>query len=140
MPVRKVIKKKTKTLLERVTGKVSWFLGSWWAVVFHTTWFTFWLLLHFDVNILTFSVSLEAIFIGIFLLMSANKAEELRDKREMRQRKQDRQRLESDIKLDQKADRQLTEIKRVQKDLHKEVRGLKIKVNRVIKLLGKDKD
>lgn len=132
--VRKKIKKKTKSLLEKTSDIVSWFLGSWWAVVFHTVWFVGWMLLEFDVNILTFSVSLEAIFIGIFLLMSANKAEEIRDKREMRQRHQDRLRLEADIKLDQKADRQLTEIKRLHKELHKEVRELKIKMNRMAKL------
>jgi len=125
------VEKKTKSLLGRITDFISWFLGSWWAVVFHTAWFTFWLLLNFDINVLTFSVSLEAIFIGIFLLMSANKAEVLRDKREVRQRARDRERLEADIKLDQKADHQLTEIKRLQKELHQEIRYIKNKLSKL---------
>lgn len=127
----KKIEKKTKSLLEKFTDLISWFLGSWWAVVFHTIWFTVWLVFDFDINVLTFSVSLEAIFIGIFLLMSANKAEVIRDMREVRQRKRDRERLEADIKLDQKADRQLSEIKRSHKQLHKEIKLLNSKLNKI---------
>ena len=59
------MKKKTKTFFSQATGWISWFLGSWLAVVFHTLWFAVWLVLDFDLNLLTFSVSLEAIFIGI---------------------------------------------------------------------------
>ncbi len=126
-PLNKAAKipKKTKTLMEKFTDLISWFLGSWWAVFFHTLWFSLWLILDFDVNLLTFSVSLEAIFIGIFLLMAANKAELKRDLHEARLRKRDRERIEHDIKLDEKADRQLMEIKRIQKDLAKEMKRLK---------------
>jgi uncharacterized membrane protein len=128
---QKKISKKTKSLLEKATDLIAWFLGSWWGVIFHTAWFSLWLVLDFNINLLTFSVSLEAIFIGIFLLMASNKAELKRDLREVRQRRQDRKRLEQDIKLDQKADRQLTEIKRVQKEIHQEMK----KVRREIKKL-----
>ena len=104
-----------------MTDFVSSFLGSWWAVIFHTVWFAIWLIFNFDINLLTFSVSLEAIFIGIFLLMSSNKAEVKRDVRETRQRMSDRKRIEHDIKLDEKADRQLVEIKRLQKNLNQKL-------------------
>jgi len=124
--------KKTESMMAKFTDVISWFLGSWWAVITHTLWFSIWLWFNFDINLLTFSVSLEAIFIGIFLLMASNRAEEARDKREERQRKRDRERLEADIKLDKRADRQLMEIKRIQKDMNekmeklmKEVRSLK---------------
>jgi uncharacterized membrane protein len=127
----KKIKKKTKTFLERFTDSVSSFLGSWWAVILHTLWFTLWLIFNFDINLLTFSVSLEAIFIGIFLLMSANKAEALRDKREARQRENDRKRMEADLKLDEKADRQLTEMKKLQKEIHQEVKSIKRRLNKL---------
>jgi len=110
--------KKTKSFMEKATDKVSGFLGSWWAVVFHTLWFSIWLFFNFDINLLTFSVSLEAIFIGIFLLMASNKAEAVRDKKQARLRKKDRQRLELDIKLDERADRQLAELRKVQKDIN----------------------
>jgi len=124
----KKLPKKTKTMMEKSTDVVSAFLGSWWAVVFHTLWFTIWLAFNFDINLLTFSVSLEAIFIGIFLLMASNRAEAARDKKAARLRKRDRSRLEEDIKLDQRADRQLVEIKKIQKDVN-------TKMDKVIKEL-----
>lgn len=124
----KKIPKKTKTMMEKSTDVVSAFLGSWWAVVFHTLWFGIWLAFNFDINLLTFSVSLEAIFIGIFLLMASNRAEAARDKKAARLRKRDRSRLEEDIKLDQRADRQLQEIKKIQKDVN-------TKMDKVIKEL-----
>lgn len=123
--------KKVKKFGDHFTDFISWFLGSWFGVIFHTAWFIIWLILDFDINILTFSVSLEAIFIGIFLLMSSNKAEIKRDLREVRQRKNDRKRLEQDIKLDKRADRQLTEIKRLHKDLHLEIRNLKKDIDKI---------
>lgn len=115
---------------DKFTDIVSWFIGSWWAVIIHTLWFSLWLILDFSVNLLTFSVSLEAIFIGIFLLMSANKAEMKRDLREMRQTKRDRERLEHDIKLDEKADRQLTEIKRIEKEIHERLDSIEAKLQK----------
>jgi uncharacterized membrane protein len=124
--------KKTRGVVAKFTDLISAFLGSWWAVVIHTVWFSIWLSLDFDINLLTFGVSLEAIFIGIFLLMASNRTEEARGKKEERQRKSDRARIEVDIKLDKRADRQLMEIKRIQKDmgeqmgaLMKEVKSLK---------------
>lgn len=115
---------------DKFTDIVSWFIGSWWAVIIHTLWFTLWLIFDFSVNLLTFSVSLEAIFIGIFLLMSANKTEMKRDLREVRQRKRDRERLEHDIKLDEKADRQLAEIKRLEKEIHEKLDSIEDKLQK----------
>jgi uncharacterized membrane protein len=57
--------------------------------------------------------------------------------RQARQRVKDRRRLEADIKLDQKADRQLTEIKRLHKQLHHDIKLLNKKVGRLAKLLHK---
>ncbi len=110
--------------MTKFTDIISWFLGSWWAVVIHTLWFSIWLVFNFDLNLLTFSVSLEAIFIGIFLLMASNRAEEARDKKEERQRRGDRARIDLDIKLDERADRQLIEIKRIQKDMNEQMGAL----------------
>jgi uncharacterized membrane protein len=126
-----LIKKKTKSLMDRFTGLISWFLGSWWAVFFHTLWFTIWLILDFDVNLLTFSVSLEAIFIGIFLLMASNKAEEKRDELESKRRARSRKRIEHDIKLDEKADRQLSEIKHLQKQSRQQMEKLVKEIRKI---------
>ncbi len=119
------IKKKTRKFSSKVTDLVARFLGSWLAVIFHGLWFSLWLILDFSIEALTFAVSLEAIFIGIFLLMSSNKAEVKRDLREYRQHQKDRRQLERDLQLDEKADRQLIELKRLQKEVHREVISLK---------------
>lgn len=130
-------KNKAGSLIEKVTSYLSWFLGSWWAVFFHTFWFSVWLILDFDIDLLTFSVSLEAIFIGIFLLMSSNRAEALRDKRATRQRATDRERLEIDIKLDEKAERQLSQITRLHKELHGEICLIKKRLRQISQQLEK---
>ena len=64
--------------------------------------------------------------------MASNKAEAARIKKEVILRKNDRARIEMDIKLDESADRQLVQIKRNQrnmdvqiKELMKEIKTLK---------------
>ncbi len=49
------------------------FAGSWPFVLLHVVWFTVWLLLRVDINLLTLIVSLEAIFLATFVLMSQNR-------------------------------------------------------------------
>lgn len=116
--------KKFNFLLDKITDVVSIFIGSWTGVLFHLTWFFLWLFFSLDVNTLTLTVSLEAIFICIFLLMAANKEEAQRRLTLAKENKQNQQRMDIIIKLDQKADRQLTEIKRLQKKLHGQIRRL----------------
>jgi len=120
-----------KKRLDRVGNKfidiVYWLVGSWWAVIIHTLWFALWLIFRLNINILTLIVSLEAIYIGIFILMASDRAERERSFIRARRRKTDQERLKYDIKLDEKADRQLTEIKRLQKEIHAKLDGLKAK-------------
>ena len=120
--------RKIKTLADHLNDFIAWFLGSWWAIIFHTIWFTIWLIFDFDINILTLGVSLEAIFIGIFLLMAANKAEIKRDMREMRLRREDKKRMELDIKLDQKEARHLAEINRRLKKIEEKLNQIEEKL------------
>ncbi len=122
--MKKKILKNTKKLGDKFIDIVYWLVGSWWAVVIHTVWFALWLILRLDINILTLIVSLEAIFIGIFILMASDRAERERELLRARRRKTDEERLKYDIKLDEKADRQLTEIKRLQKEIHEKIDGL----------------
>ena len=35
--------KKTKGMMAKFTDLIAWFLGSWWAVIAHTLWFSIWL-------------------------------------------------------------------------------------------------
>jgi len=116
-----------KNFGDKFTDVIYWFVGSWWAVVIHTIWFALWLIFHLNIHVLTLIVSLEAIYLCIFILMAQNRAERERETRETRQRKIDEEGLKYDIKLDEKADRQLTEIKRLQKEIHQKLDGLKTK-------------
>jgi len=112
---------------DKFTDVIYWFVGSWWAVVIHTIWFALWLIFRLNIHVLTLIVSLEAIYLCIFILMAQNRAERQREVREARQRKIDEKRVKYDIKLDEKADRQLTEIKSLQKEIHQKLDGLKTK-------------
>jgi len=115
------MKQKALSLLDHFTQVITTFMGSWTGVLFHTLWFTLWFVLKLDIDLLTLIVSLEAIYIGIFLLMSANKEEIQRRLDLINEKEQDRAQIDLDIKLDQKADRQLIEIKRLHKELHSQV-------------------
>jgi len=115
----------TTRLINKFTDKASWFLGSWWAVVLHTIWFTVWIIFNFDINTLTLYVSLEAIFIGIFLLMSANRAEQQRDRLQARRQTKIFSELKTDVKIDQKQTSQLTQVLNAISDLKAEIKSLK---------------
>jgi len=95
---------------DKFTDIIYWFTSSWWAVIIHTIWFALWLIFRLNIHVLTLIVSLEAIYLCIFILMAQNRAEKQRETREARQRKIEEEGLKYDIKLDEKADRQLTEL------------------------------
>jgi len=74
--------------------------GSWWGVIFHTAWFSFWLIKDFNIEILTLCVSLEAIFICIFLLIASGQSEAARDKKEVASQKRDTDIIEKILDLE----------------------------------------
>ena len=115
------MKGKTKNLGNKFTDFIYWFTGSWWSVIIHTFWFSLWLIFRLNIHVLTLIVSLEAIYLCIFILMATNRAEGKRDVREIRRREIDEKMFKYDIKLDEKADRQLKEITRLQKIIHREI-------------------
>ncbi len=116
--------KPQKTFAEKMAVVVARFFGSWWAVVFHTFWFGVWLVLDFSLETLTLWVSLEAIFIGIFLLMAANKAEIERDRKESFQRAKQRRMIGYDISMDRKQTNEVEEIKKTLTRLEKQIANL----------------
>jgi uncharacterized membrane protein len=109
--------------LDKATRAIAWFMGSWWGVLTHVIWFSAWIIFGFSVEYLTFWVSLEAIFIGIFLLMAANQSEKDRDRRDARERAKEIQQVAEDVELDTKAMEELQLIKQMlttmQSDLNK---------------------
>jgi uncharacterized membrane protein len=77
--------RRTMSPEDSIADWISSFIGSWKCVWLHAVWFLLWFELALDINLLTLIVSLEAIFLCIFLLMSGN-----------RQRERDRHQAEAD--------------------------------------------
>src|SRR3990172_3676915 len=100
-----------RPFLLRLTKAIAKFIGSWGGGFAHTLWFAFWLMVDFFVERFLFWVSLEAIFIGIFLLMAANQAEIERDRMEARDRSREMQNVKEDLELDRREEHELREIK-----------------------------
>jgi uncharacterized membrane protein len=82
-----------RTRSEKVSDQVAKFSGSMLFVWFHVAWFGFWMLINlnlipgiepfdpFPFSLLTMMVSLEAIFLSTFVLISQNRANQQADKR-----------------------------------------------------------
>jgi len=73
-----------RSAVDRFSDRVSAFAGSPWFLLFHVVWFTGWLVLNrlapapfdpYPYTFLTFLVSLEAIFLTSFVLISQNHLE-----------------------------------------------------------------
>ncbi len=65
----------------RIADAITRFAGSMRFVYIHVIWFALWILLqveHYPYGLLTMIVSLEAIFLSTFLLISQNRADEKR--------------------------------------------------------------
>jgi len=68
-------------LSHRLADAITWFAGSMPFVIVHVVWFSSWIALRvepFPYGLLTMIVSLEAIFLSTFLLISQNRADERR--------------------------------------------------------------
>lgn len=119
---------KKKPPLKRMTQFISWLVGSWWGVILHAAWFGAWLTFNFSLDLLTLSVSLEAIFIGIFLLMASNESEAAREAKEARARAKDRQTLKQDVSLDEQELVHIKSLRRELKELRTDLAEIKKKL------------
>jgi uncharacterized membrane protein len=82
-----------RSLGERIGDAVSHYAGKAWFIVFHFLWFASWIILNaglvpavpkfdpYPYPFLTFAVSLEAIFLSLFILMSQNREARQADQR-----------------------------------------------------------
>ncbi len=82
--------RRERTILERVTDVVSAAVSSTGFILFHIAWFSSWIVFNvfasrrfdpFPFNLLTLVVSLEAIVLTGFVLMSQNRSTQLADRR-----------------------------------------------------------
>jgi len=89
--------------------------GSWWSILGHTILFVF-LLSSGDLLFFTTLVSIEAIYIGIFILMAANREETMKREEAEHKRKADRQLVRQDVVLTEKVE---AEVEKIKKDLNR---------------------
>jgi uncharacterized membrane protein len=70
-----------KSLENRIADQITRFAGSMLFVYLHIVWFASWIILgveHYPYGLLTMIVSLEAIFLSTFVMISQNRADEKR--------------------------------------------------------------
>ena len=105
---------------ERISDEITRFAGGGWMLVLHAVWFLLWLLVNvrlipgirpfdpFPFPLLTTAVSLEAIFLSLFVLASQNRLSHQADKR-----------AHLDLQIDLLAEREMTIVLRLLQDLTK---------------------
>ena len=81
------------------TEVIRLFFGSWYSLIGHTVLFIFMLFLYQDLLFFTTFVSIEAIYIGIFILMAEFKEQAERDALEDHRHVKDRQLVKEDVTL-----------------------------------------
>ena len=72
---------RSASLQNRVADRITQFAGSMTFIYLHVVWFTLWIAFHvekFPFGLLTMIVSLEAIFLSTFVMISQNRADERR--------------------------------------------------------------
>ncbi len=87
--IKKVIENR-KSSIDKVSDRITDFTGSMFFVYFHIIWFSSWVIYNMDVQVafdpypfglLTLIVSLEAIILATFILISQNRQAEISDMR-----------------------------------------------------------
>jgi uncharacterized membrane protein len=74
-------RKRAENVQNRIADKITAFSGSMGFVYLHAIWFASWIIFkveHYPYGLLTMIVSLEAIFLSTFVLISQNRADEKR--------------------------------------------------------------
>jgi uncharacterized membrane protein len=80
--LRESAEERAKKLQNRIADAVTRFAGSMPFVYLHVVWFALWIALHvepFPFGLLTMTVSLEAIFLSTFVMISQNRADAKRE-------------------------------------------------------------
>lgn len=115
--------KESRSFGQRIADGVANSVGSWPFLILHALWFTAWIVFHaepFPYGLLTMIVSLEAIFLSTFIMISQNRDGE-----------RDRHHAEEDFRTNLEAKK---EIEKLQLDLS---RIENEKLNRILELLEK---
>jgi uncharacterized membrane protein len=112
LPNQQNKKQLQESLLSQITVKFVHAFGSWSSVFIHTIFFVGWYYLGLDLEQLLSIVSLEAIFIGIFLLMAENIESKQNEFARQQERKRDMSVVKRDAAIDEEALKQLKQIRK----------------------------
>ena len=116
-----------RSRVEHISDQITKFIGGGPSLLFHFAWFTFWILANlellpgltafdpFPFQLLTMTVSLEAIFLSLFVLASQNRMTHEADKR-----------ANLDLQINLLAEREMTAVLRLLQDI---ARHLDVKVS-----------
>jgi len=117
-----------RTFSQKISDKITAFCGSMPFVYVHMVWFILWIVLNiaafeffrifdpYPYGLLTMLVSLEAIILSTFILITQNRQAEKADMR-----------AEMDYRINLKAEKEIAEILARLKELHAHVKGIKKK-------------
>lgn len=96
------------------TKMITLLFGSWWSIAGHTLLFI--AVLTFSKDLLFFNtfVSIEAIYIGIFILMAEYKEQTENEKRVIERRTRDRQLMKEDVNITSHVMDEIKQLKRHQ--------------------------
>jgi len=95
---------------DRIAALIAQFSGSMLFVYLHVAWFILWFFLHFDINLLTLIVSLEAIFLSAFIMINQKQSD-----------KKNRLELDHDYKINMQAERDIQALHKKQDTLRQEI-------------------
>jgi uncharacterized membrane protein len=111
-----------RTVSERIAERIANFTGSMLFISLHVVWFALWIVFNipwpgfqpidpFPFTLLTMIVSLEAIFLSAFILMSENRQGRLADRR-----------ARVNLQVDMISEREITKLLELVVDIHSELR------------------
>lgn len=114
---KEIERKKSRT--DRVSDSITWFCGNMVFVYVHAIWFAWWIIYNiyapnafdpYPFNFLTLVVSLEAIVLATFILISQNRQAEVSEFRS-----------ELDYQTNVKSEKEIAEILALQREIYEEV-------------------
>ncbi len=99
--------------------------GSWGSIIAHTVLFTLILIFSSDLLFFTMFLSVEAIFIGILILMATNREQAIIDKRTTERRVKDRELVKQDVNITHNVMEEIQLLKRHQMNSTKALAEIK---------------
>jgi len=113
----------TRSFGQKLADIIAKVAGSWLFVIAHVVWFAYWIIggvEPFPYGLLTMIVSLEAIFLSTFILISQNRQSEV-----------DRKQIKNDYKTNVEAKKEIEDLIRKLDNIEEQ------KINKILEILSK---